>query len=158
MIKQGKAGYPVYHVMLHCAGIKTGQFKGWLPVQVWSIINEWHVKRGWSGFGYHGLFMPDGLFRHGRPFDMIGAGAIGHNRGVIHLLMIESKEVGNLVTRADGTKTRVLGSFSDYFTEEQRASVKSLIRSLPGITRVSGHNDHAAKLCPGFKVQSSDWL
>lgn len=146
MIKQGKAGYPVDHVMLHCAGIKSGQFKNMLPIQVWSVINEWHVKRGWSGFGYHGLFMPDGLFRHGRPFDNIGAGAIGHNRGVIHLLMIESKGIQRL------------GSFSDYFTEEQRASVKSLIRSLPGIVRVSGHNDHAAKLCPGFKVQSSDWL
>ena len=65
---------------------------------------------------------------------------------MIHLLLIESKEI------------RRNGSFDDYFTAEQRAAVRSLIRSLPGIERVSGHNDYAARLCPGFKVQSNDWL
>ena len=145
-IRQGKAGYLVNEVMLHCAGIKTGQFNGLKPISVWSVINRWHVERGFSGFGYHGLFMPDGFFMTGRPFGKIGAGCIGKNQGVIHLLMIEKREI------------RRLGEFGDYFTQEQRAAVRSLIGALPGIEKVSGHNDYAAKLCPGFKVQSRDWL
>lgn len=144
--RQGKAGYPVNEVMLHCAAIKTGQFRGMKPIQVWSIINRWHIERGFAGFGYHGLFMPDGFFATGRPFGMIGAGCKEKNRGVIHLLLIESREV------------KRLGQFADWFTEEQRIACRSLVRSLPGIRKVSGHNDYAPKLCPGFKVQSDDWL
>ena len=81
MILQGKAKYPVREVMLHCAAIKTGQFNGLKPIAVWSTINRWHIQRGFkNGFGYHGLFMPDGLYLKGRPFDMIGAGCIGKNQ------------------------------------------------------------------------------
>ena len=145
-IRQGKAGYLVDEVMLHCAAIKRGQFNGFKPISVWSTINRWHVERGFAGFGYHGLFMPDGFFMPGRPFGSIGAGCIGKNQGVIHLLLIEKREI------------RRLGQFGDYFTEEQRRAVKVLVGGLPGIVRVSGHNDYAPKLCPGFKVQSSDWL
>lgn len=145
--RQGNAGYVVDEVMLHCAAIKSGQFDGRKPISVWSIINRWHHERGFkNGFGYHGLFMPDGYFMTGRPFGMIGAGCKEKNRGVIHLLLIEKRQI------------RRLGEFGDYFTEEQRTALRSLIRALPGIRRVSGHNDYAPKLCPGFKVKSEDWL
>ena len=147
MILQGKAGYPVDEVMLHCAAIKTGQFAGMKPISVWSTINRWHHERGFSnGFGYHGLFMPDGTFMKGRPFTMIGAGCKENNRGVIHLVLIETREI------------KRIGDFGDFFTEAQRTSCRSLIRSLPGIALVSGHNDYAAKFCPGFNVHSRDWL
>lgn len=152
VIRQGKAGHVVDEVMLHCAAIKTAQFQGMKPIQVWSIVNRWHHERGFkNGFGYHGLFMPDGFFMTGRPFGMIGAGCLpfegrNMNHGVIHLLMIEKREI------------RRMGEFGDYFSEFQRTAVRSLIRSLPGIRRVSGHNDYAPKLCPGFKVKSDEWL
>ena len=77
MILQGKAGYPVREAVLHCAGINTGQFDGMRPFQVFMIVNRWHRERGFkNGFGYHGLFMPDGTFYAGRPFTQIGAHAI----------------------------------------------------------------------------------
>ena len=152
MIYQGSAKYPVEEVMLHCAAISTGYFHGQTAFQVFSKINEWHLtgERGRppfkNGFGYHGLFMPDGEFFAGRPLTMIGAGCVGKNRGVLHMLMIESV---NITAISDPLA---------WFQREQIDAVKLYIRSLPGIKKVSGHNDYAAKLCPGFKVQSSDWL
>ena len=146
MIYQGVARYPVREVILHCAAIKTGQFSHMSAFQVFCTINQWHRERGFSGFGYHGLFMPDGLFYGGRPFEKIGAHCIERNRGSIGFVMIESKEITEIA------------SFDAFFTERQRLAVCSKIADLHGIDRVSGHNDYAHKLCPGFKVQSRDWL
>lgn len=146
MIYQGSARYPVTEVILHCAAIKSGQFKGKSPFEIFAIINRWHVERGFRCFGYHGLFMPDGFFYSGRPFTTIGAHCIERNRGSLGFLLIESNEV------------TAITEFSDYYTKTQRLCINQKIASLGGITKVSGHNDYAKKLCPGFKVHSSDWL
>lgn len=147
MVFQGKARYPVREAVLHCAAIRTGQFDGMRPFQVFMIINRWHRERGFKSFGYHGLFMPDGFFYGGRPFDQIGAHVIGHNAGTLGLLLIESRKVERI------------GQFEDWFTEAQRAAVRGFFatRTL-GLEKVSGHNDYAPKLCPGFKVKTHDWL
>lgn len=146
MIYQGKARYPVREAVLHCAAIRTGQFDAMRPFQVFSIVNRWHVERGWKGFGYHGLIMPKGEYYPGRPFDMIGAHVKGHNRGTLGFLLIESRKVERI------------GDFTDWFTPPQRETLLDTLASVDGIERVTGHNDHAPKLCPGFKVQSADWL
>lgn len=146
MIYQGKARYPVREAVLHCAAIRTGQFKGMRPFQVFATINRWHIERGFSCFGYHGLFMPDGEFYAGRPFTQIGAHVIGHNAGTLGFLLIESREVKHI------------GQFDDWFTEAQRQALVHKLLSIPGLERVSGHNDYAPKLCPGFKVRSLDWV
>lgn len=146
MIYQGAARYPVKEVILHCAAIRTGQFDGMRPFAVFSTINRWHVERGFKGFGYHGLFMPDGTWVSGRNFATIGAHCVERNRGSIGLLLIESRKIDRM------------GQFEDWFTESQRRTVRKVIREIGGIERVTGHNDYAAKLCPGFKVESRDWL
>lgn len=146
MIYQGKARYPVTEVILHCAAVPSGWAKYKTAFQVFSEVNRWHRGRGFSGFGYHGLFMPDGNFYRGRPWDMIGAHCIERNRGSIGLLMIESRQITEMAT------------FDTWYTEQQRDAVCSKIADLGGITRVTGHNDYAQRLCPGFKVQSRDWL
>lgn len=154
MIYQGKARHPVTEVMLHCAAVSTGYFHAQTPFQVFSTINRWHHERGFkNGFGYHGLFMPDGAFFAGRPPEMIGAGCIGHNQGVIHYLLIERVKV----VLPKGYRLED-ARFHHWFTEAQRQTLLAKIASLPGIMLVSGHNDYAPKLCPGFKVQSADWL
>lgn len=145
-ILQGSAKYPVREVILHCAAIRAGQFDGYTPFAVFSAVNRWHVQRGFKGFGYHGLFMPDGTFYSGRPYTTIGAHCIERNRGSLGFLLVESAEIKHL------------GAFSDYFTQWQKQAVNKLIRSLPGITKVSGHNQYAPKLCPGFTVNSQEWL
>lgn len=147
MIYQGKAQYPVTTAVLHCAAINTGQFDGMRPIQVYQTVDRWHRERGFrNGFGYHALFMPDGQMFNGRPLSQIGAHVIDHNRGTLGFLMIESRKI-----------TRI-GEFGDWFTDEQKEAVRSLLARIPGLERVKGHNDFAPRLCPGFKVRSDDWL
>ena len=144
-LKQGRV--PVSEVVLHCAAVPTGFFNDSSPFEVFSTVNRWHHERGFlNGFGYHGLVMPDGRFYAGRPQSMIGAHVVGHNVGSLGLLLIESKAVDEL------------REFEDFFTNAQREAARLWISSIPQIVKVSGHNDYAPKLCPGFKVQSSDWL
>lgn len=134
--------------MLHCAAIKTGQFDGMRPLEVFTTINRWHRERGFSGFGYHGFFMPDGSYYPGRPYNVQGAHCRdkGKNHGTLGFLLIESKRI-----------TRI-GEFADYFTPQQAAALGAKLASIDGLEIVSGHNDYAAKLCPGFRVTTSDWL
>lgn len=143
-----KAGpVPVDEVVLHCAAIKTGQFRGLTAFDVFSIINQWHRERGFkNGFGYHALIMPDGIVYPGRPLFRQGAHVIGHNAGTLGLLLIES------------TRITTVSVFEDWFTSQQRTSARAWIGGVGGIKRVSGHNDYARKLCPGFKVRCEDWL
>lgn len=49
--------------------------------------------------------------------------------------------------------------FSDHFTDAQERTLRALIAEIAGRTAidlVSGHNQYAAKACPGFDVPS--WL
>lgn len=147
MIFQGTSKVPVREAVLHCAGIRTGQFDGMSPFQVFLTINKWHHERGFkNGFGYHAIIMPDGTWYSGRPLTMVGAHVMGHNTGTWGLLMIESRTI------------KQLGEAEDYYTPRQIRAVKAWLHAWPQLEKVSGHNDYANKLCPGFKVQSEDWL
>lgn len=137
---------PVREVVLHCAAIKTSQFDGFTPFQAYSTINRWHVERGFKGFGYHALIMPTGEVYAGRRLDDQGAHVAGHNKTTLGLLLIESSEI------------KRLGLYEDYFTSQQRIAARAWIKAVPGIQRVTGHNDYESKLCPGFKVQTDEWL
>jgi N-acetylmuramoyl-L-alanine amidase len=146
LIFQGEKLYPVTEAIIHCAAIRTGQFDGYTPFAAFSAVNRWHIERGFNGFGYHGLIMPDGTFYSGRPFSAIGAHCVERNRGSLGFLLIESRQISRVQ------------DFDDFFTNAQRLSLRRLIESIDGLQKVSGHNDYANKLCPGFKVKSSDWL
>ena len=145
-IYQGTKRYIVNEVVLHCAATQGDWHKGKTATQIRAEIDSWHRVRGFNRIGYHGIFLPDGEFIQGRLFTEIGAHLIERNRGTIGFLMIESKTI---------TK---MGKFEDYFTEAQRKAVRAKIKTLPGIKWVTGHNDYANKLCPGFKVEDREWL
>lgn len=162
MFYHGKFRTPVTEVVLHCAAINTGQFDGMTPFQVFTIINRIHrEERGFRhGFGYHGLIMPDGVFYRGRPFSMIGAHVVGHNTGTLGFLLIEKKkvQVPEGVNESDWLDQQ---TFADHYTKAQEKILRATLQDLSishGIKKVSGHNDYAAKLCPAFRVRSSDWL
>lgn len=159
MIYQGKARHPVREVVLHCAAINTGQFDGMPPFQVFATVNRWHIERGFkNGFGYHGLIMPSGIYYRGRPVNMIGAHTIGHNAGTLGFLLIESRKIQKPDKKMSDEEFLAQAKFSDWFTDAQDKVLRGILEDLReshGITTVSGHNDHAPKLCPGFRV--SEW-
>lgn len=145
MMLQGANRYPVDEMDLHCAAVPSGWYMTCRNVEIVPTIRGWHIKRGWRDIGYHYVIPPDGEILTGRPAEQIGAGVVGNNRGVLHVLLIEKFEV-----------TRI-GKFHDYYTEKQRDAVRKLARTF-GITDIKGHNDYAPKLCPGFKVQAKFFL
>ena len=111
-------------------------------------IDRWHrEERGWRKIGYHHLIDRDGAILPGRAEIEIGAGVEGHNRGVIHICLI------------GGAGSAATDPFERNFTAAQDRALRGLIdaiRAETAITRITGHNDHAAKACPGFVVRT--WI
>lgn len=145
MMLQGANRYPVEEMVLHCAAVPSGWWMQHTNSEYVGIIRQWHILRGWRDIGYHYVIGPDGQTMTGRPSDQIGAGVVGHNRGVLHVLMIEKNQIVQM------------GKFHDFYTEKQRDAVRKLARSYD-IRFIRGHNDYAPKLCPGFKVQQKFFL
>ena len=120
------------------------------PVEdVVAEIRRWHVdERKWSDIGYHAIIHRDGSVGLGRPIEKSGAHVGGRNKTTIGVSL-----VGGRGGVADG-------EFHDSFTGQQEASLKQLIaqykEDFPSITKVSGHNEYAAKACPCFSVR--EWL
>ena len=118
-------------------------------------IRDWHVnpappKKPWRDIGYHRLFAPVGTMATGRSIYEIGAGVAGHNRGVVHICLIPIKTI------------KRMGTFDDFYTREQRVALRDYLLELGKLAgvrlKVTGHNQYAAKLCPGFVVESDEWL
>ena len=85
----------------------------------------------------------------GRPIEMIGSHARGHNKDSIGIALF-----GGFGSDADDLAT-------EHFTPLQLAAAYDLIRKLQGQyniknERVIGHNRISSKACPGFRVQK--WL
>lgn len=147
-IRQGRAGYEVDEIVVHCAA--TGP--GWLSSEGIAAkvaeIRRWHMQdNGWRDIGYQHILDRDGAHALGRPETEIGAGVEGHNRGVIHICLIGGRE------------SAATDDFRRNFTFEQDVALRMLITEIKGrarIKRISGHNEWAAKACPGFHVPT--WL
>ena len=146
-ICQGKALHLVTEIVIHCAATRPDWMAGAGVDAKVDEIRQWHKARKWRDIGYHWVIDRDGAIAAGRPVTEIGAGVLGHNRGVIHICLI-----GGHGSAADDR-------FSEHFTDNQDEVLRALISSLwsrTPIERVSGHNEWAAKACPGFHVQT--WL
>ena len=146
MITQGTARYPVTEVILHCADTRPDWMNGRPLSEKVAEIRRWHVQqRGWRDIGYHWVIDRDGKVASGRREAEIGAHVEGHNRGTIGICLL-----GGFGASADDP-------FAKNFTAPQALAVKRLIAEIKGrtaIRKVLGHNDYAAKGCPGFKVRT----
>lgn len=146
MIYQGSARYPVTEIILHCADTRPEWMAGRPLAEKVAEIRRWHVQqRGWRDIGYHWVIDRDGNFAIGRRETEIGAHVEGHNRGTIGICLL------------GGYGASASDPFGKNFTAAQAAAVKRLISVIKGrtaIEKVSGHNDYAAKACPGFKVRN----
>ncbi|MFD1914132.1 N-acetylmuramoyl-L-alanine amidase [Halodurantibacterium flavum] len=148
MIYQGAARHPVTAIVIHCAATRPAWMDDRPFAEQVAEIRRWHVTDNkWRDIGYHWLIGRGGEIRPGRAETEVGAGVAGYNSGVIHICLIGGHG-------SSGSDT-----FSAHFTAAQDVSLRQLIQGISmrtRITRISGHNEHAAKACPGFHIPT--WL
>lgn len=141
---------PVNEVILHTAATPGSWHEGKTIDMMIKEIDSWHRQR-WPngrGIGYHRVIAPDGSTGIGRSLYETGAHVQGYNTGTIGICLIP-------VRTHNGIKT-----FDDYFTQAQKASLKSYLKELGKLTeikKVTGHNQYSPKECPGFYVRTEDW-
>ena len=136
---------PLGEIIIHCTATRPEWWAGKSLAQKVAEIRRWHVsERGWKDIGYHFLIDRDGKVMPGRPLEKEGAHVMGHNTGTIGIALF------------GGHGSASTDKFADHFTPEQDAALRKLIADLrrqhPIISKISGHNQYAAKACPGFNV------
>lgn len=131
----------IERIVIHCAATPADMDIGFLE------INDWHIKRGFNGFGYSSVLRRSGVLEMGRPEGAELAHARGFNKGSIAIC---------LVGGVDGN-----GQAETNFTAEQRRSLRTMIDffglKYPDAV-VLGHRDlpNVNKDCPCFDVKT--WL
>lgn len=136
-------------IWIHCSATRADWWKSRSTNQKVGEVRRWHMEdRGWSDIGYHFLIDRNGKVATGRPMSRNGAHVKGHNRGTIGICLI------------GGHGSAETDSFGEHFTGDQAVALRKLLADLqrqygPNL-RVRGHNEVAAKACPGFNVQK--WL
>ena len=121
----------VNKIILHCAAANI------VDKDLSSIVNQWHLNRGWSGCGYHYLIRKDGGLVLGRNVAKRGAHCKGQNRDSIGIMLNGDKK----------------------FTHEQFKTLAKLCYNLMDIFGLKESNIHAHnefnkyKTCPNFKLR-----
>jgi len=136
-------------IVVHCTATRPEWWAGKSAEEKVREVRDWHVSgNGWSDIGYHYLIDRDGTVVEGRPVERAGAHAKGHNATSIGISLF------------GGHGSASTDKFLDHFTTEQDKALRKLIQKLevdnPGIYKIIGHNEVAAKACPGFQVKP--WL
>ena len=135
---------PINEIIVHCTATKPDFMAGRSTSERVAEVKRWHVQgNGWSDIGYHYLIDRDGTVAEGRPLQKTGAHVQGHNTGTIGVSLF------------GGHGSAATDKFSDHFTPEQDAALRKLLGGLMArfrVSKVTGHNEYAAKACPGFSV------
>ncbi len=135
-------------IWVHCSATRPRWWQEKTAAQKADEIRRWHVEdNGWRDIGYHFVIDRDGTVVEGRPLDEQGAHVYGHNDNSIGICLL------------GGHGSNENDAFFDHFTSDQDKALRNLIDRLKGrfaIKSVRGHNEVAAKACPGFDVQR--WL
>lgn len=117
-------------VILHCSATPdSGDYVGAAQ------IDDWHKDRGWNGIGYHWVIRRSGLVEPGRPEDVQGAHARGHNKNSLGICLV-------------GTSN---------FTVQQVSSLKVLFKEIRMRHHIDAdswfcHYQFANKACPNIPV------
>jgi hypothetical protein len=138
----------ITEIIIHCTATPATWWGGKRTADKVREIKRWHVQdRGWSDIGYHFLIDRDGTIARGRDLARDGAHVQGRNAGTIGISLF------------GGHGSAETDTFADHFTPQQDAALRNLIGDLRaqfGNVPVTGHNQYAAKACPGFNVPK--WL
>lgn len=137
---------PINEIIIHCTATRADWWATRSTAQKVAEIKRWHVEdRGWKDIGYHFLIDRNGKVVTGRPIEQVGAHVQGHNTETIGISLF------------GGHGSAETDQFSQHFTPEQDAALRDLISQLctrfVSIRKISGHNEYAAKACPGFNVR-----
>lgn len=132
-------------IVIHCTATPAGWRADETTAQKAAEVRRWHVEdNGWHDVGYHFLIDRDGTVVEGRPVEQAGAHVGGHNDSTIGIALF-----GGRGSHADDTP-------GDHYTPAQMLALRQLCLRLierhPTIEKVRGHNDYAARACPGFRV------
>ena len=142
MLKHGKT--PVTTVFVHCSATRPEWLAGSPLSEKIKEFTRWHRAKGWGTIGYHHVIDRDGTVGTGRDESLPGAHVAGHNIGSIGICLV------------GGHGSSENDDFLDHYTPEQEAALRALIEDIKtraAITQVRGHNEVAAKACPGFNVK-----
>lgn len=142
-------------IIVHCSATPPSWMEESSPEAKVAEIRRWHVEeRGWRDIAYAEVIDRDGTRVKGRDLDgdgdtweEIGAHTYGENDDSIGICLI------------GGHGSRANDDFHDHFTKAQEVSLLQAIDRIHdryGPLAVEGHNDYAAKACPGFDVDR--WL
>jgi len=138
----------IRRIFIHCTATPPDWMAGHNNQDRLEALRLMHLRRGWSDIGYHYVIMRDGTVMKGRPVEKVGAHVRGHNRDSIGIALM------------GGWKANANDAFEVHFTPEQDKALRELLRDLkkrfPSIRGILGHNEVAAKACPGFRVDK--WL
>jgi hypothetical protein len=134
----------INQVIVHCTATRPAWMEGRPLAEKRAEIKRWHTdERGWQDIGYHWLIDRDGTYIEGRPEAHIGAHVAGRNADSIGIALI------------GGHGSNENDDASEHFTGPQLDALRAMLDRLkaqyPGAT-VHGHNEFAAKACPGFNV------
>ena len=136
-------------IFVHCSATRPDWMARSTAEAKRDEIDRWHKERGFKSpsgihIGYHYVIDRDGVIVEGRPVSEVGAHAKGHNVGSIGICLV------------GGHGSNENDKFIDHYTPNQAVALHNLIdrlkREYPTITKVRGHNEVAAKACPGFNV------
>lgn len=134
-------------IIVHCTATRPEWMASRPLSEKVAEIKRWHVQgNGWRDIGYHYLIDRNGAISKGRPLEQTGAHVRGRNKASIGISLI------------GGHGSSENDKFADHFTPEQDAALRGLIGELQaahGTMSIAGHNQFAAKACPGF--HAPDW-
>lgn len=132
----------INEINIHCSATKPNWGKN--GRERIAEIRRWHVEdEGYADIGYHWIIDRDGMLYPGRSEQTKGAFEPRVNATAIGVCLI------------GGFGSSANDNFSAHYTPEQDETLRGLIAEIHGrytITKVTGHNDYAAKACPGFRV------
>jgi hypothetical protein len=145
MMMHGKK--PVDTIFVHCSATRPDWMAEKTLDEKIKEITKWHRGRGFGDIGYHWIIDRNGQIAKGRPEETTGAHVAGYNTGSIGICLI------------GGHGSSENDPFSKNYSTEQEAALRKLIEEIKGRTKIKairGHNEVAAKACPGFNV--ARWL
>jgi N-acetyl-anhydromuramyl-L-alanine amidase AmpD len=137
---------PLNEIIVHCAATRPDWMQGRPIGEKVEAIRRWHTDpkpkgNGWNNIGYHYVIDRDGAVATGRPLAQVGAHVMGRNTGTIGICLL------------GGFGSNERDRFEQHFTTAQDRALRKLIAELMkahGKMAVTGHNQFAAKACPGF--------